>query len=130
MAEMTWAAPQRPEQRVGPKPDSADDVLALGDVVLVEPLADDAEIKVLTASGEVPLRRYGLRQIPEVEGALVSMDPHTGRVLAIAGGFSFEESEFDRATQAIRQPGSAFKPFLYLTALEPGYPPSTKTGTT
>src|SRR3546814_18214379 len=53
------------------------------------------------------------------------MDPHTGRVLAIAGGFSFEESEFDRATQAIRQPGSAFKPFVYLTALERGYTPST-----
>ncbi|HET8728642.1 MAG TPA: penicillin-binding protein 1A, partial [Alphaproteobacteria bacterium] len=125
MEELTWAAPWREDQRVGPTPDRADDVLALGDVVLVESLADDAEVTVVTAAGEVPLRRYGLRQIPAVEGALIAMDPHTGRVLAMVGGYSFEESEFNRATQAVRQPGSAFKPFVYLTALEEGYTPST-----
>ena len=66
-----------------------------------------------------------LRQIPEVSGALVAIDPHTGRVLAMIGGWSYEQSEFNRATQALRQPGSAFKPFVYLTALDNGFTPST-----
>jgi penicillin-binding protein 1A len=63
-------------------------------------------------------------QVPEIGGALVAMDPHTGRVLAIVGGFSFAESQFDRATQARRQPGSSFKPLIYTTALDNGYTPS------
>ena len=67
---------------------------------------------------------YNLCQIPEVSGALVSLDPHTGRVLAMSGGFSYEISQFNRATQAKRQPGSSIKPFIYLTALENGYTPS------
>ena len=67
---------------------------------------------------------YRLRQIPEVSGACVAMDPFTGRVLAMVGGFSFDESEFNRATQAQRQPGSSFKPFVYATALDNGYTPS------
>ena len=62
--------------------------------------------------------RLALRQIPQVQGALVSLDPTTGRVLAMVGGWSFEQSQFNRATQAQRQPGSSFKPFVYLTALE------------
>ena len=66
---------------------------------------------------------YTLCQIPEVSGALVAMDPHTGRVLAMSGGFSFETSQFDRATQAKRQPGSSIKPFVYLTALDHGFTP-------
>src|SRR5204862_1418099 len=70
-------------------------------------------------------RLFNLCQIPEVGGALVVMDPHTGRVLGLSGGFSFEISQFNRATQAKRQPGSAIKPFVYLTALEHGYTPST-----
>ena len=65
-----------------------------------------------------------LRQIPAVQGALVSLDPTTGRVLAMVGGWSFEDSQFNRATQAQRQPGSSFKPFVYLTALEKGISPS------
>jgi penicillin-binding protein 1A len=65
-----------------------------------------------------------LRQRPKIEGAVVAMDPHTGRVLALSGGFSFRESKFNRATQARRQPGSSFKPFVYLTALENGYTPA------
>jgi penicillin-binding protein 1A len=68
---------------------------------------------------------YGLRQPPQVEGALVALDPHTGRVLAMSGGFSFKRSQFNRASQALRQPGSTFKPFVYLAALENGYTPST-----
>ncbi len=82
-----------------------------GDVFYVEPIAG--------REGE-----YRLRQIPEVSGACVAMDPFTGRVLAMIGGFSFDESEFNRATQAQRQPGSAFKPFVYAAALDKGYTPS------
>lgn len=67
---------------------------------------------------------YILEQVPEVSGALVAMDPHTGRVLAMMGGFSFSESQFNRATQAERQPGSSFKPFVYAAALDNGYTPS------
>ncbi len=69
---------------------------------------------------------YRLRQIPEVSGACVAMDPFTGRVLAMVGGFSFDESEFNRATQAQRQPGSSFKPFVYSAALDKGYTPSSQ----
>ena len=68
---------------------------------------------------------YDLKQLPSVNGAMVVMDPFTGRVLALSGGFSFKKSEFNRATQALRQPGSAFKPFIYALALENGYSPST-----
>ena len=68
---------------------------------------------------------YSLKQLPSVNGAIVVMDPYTGRVLALVGGFSFKKSEFNRATQALRQPGSAFKPFIYALALENGYSPST-----
>ncbi len=86
-------------------------VLASGDVIYVEPLGKD--------SGQ-----YKLRQIPEVSGGMVVMDPLTGRVLALVGGFSFDQSQFDRATQAMRQPGSSFKPFVYSAALDNGYTPS------
>ena len=82
-----------------------------GDVVYVEPVAGKA--------GE-----YRLRQIPEVSGACVAMDPFTGRVLAMVGGFSYDQSEFNRATQAKRQPGSSFKPFVYAAAVDNGYTPS------
>ena len=68
---------------------------------------------------------WDLKQLPKINGAIVVMDPHTGRVLALVGGFSFQLSEFNRATQAKRQPGSAFKPFVYATALENGFTPST-----
>jgi penicillin-binding protein 1A len=68
---------------------------------------------------------FALRQLPLANGGIVVMDPYTGRVLALSGGFSFKKSEFNRATQALRQPGSAFKPFIYALALENGYTPST-----
>ncbi|MBQ9353413.1 penicillin-binding protein 1A [Phyllobacterium sp.] len=67
---------------------------------------------------------FDLHQVPGIEGAMVAMDPHTGRVLAMVGGFSFAESEFNRATQAMRQPGSSFKPFVYSAALDNGYTPA------
>lgn len=86
-----------------------DGVLSPGDVIYVEKLEGG----------------YVLRQPPLVQGALVSMDPSTGRVLAVAGGFSYAQSEFNRATQAYRQPGSSFKPFVYAAALDNGYAPTT-----
>src|SRR6202050_2217408 len=82
-----------------------------GDVVYVEPIAGKTA-------------EFRLRQIPEVSGACIAMDPFTGRVLAMGGGFSFDQSEFNRATQAKRQPGSSFKPLVYATALDNGYTPS------
>ena len=68
---------------------------------------------------------YSLKQLPKANGAIVVMDPYSGRVYAISGGFSFKKSEFNRATQALRQPGSAFKPFVYALALENNFTPST-----
>ncbi len=83
------------------------------------------ETKAAAAAARDPLA-FTLCQVPEVSGALVAMDPHTGRVLALSGGFSFAISQFDRATQAYRQTGSAIKPFVFLTALDHGFTPSTK----
>ena len=82
----------------------------IGDIVYVEKIKNNI---------------FALRQLPNVNGGIVVMDPFTGRVLALSGGFSFKKSEFNRATQALRQPGSAFKPFIYALALENGYTPST-----
>ena len=75
--------------------------------------------------GKLVEGQYRLRQLPEVSGAMVAMDPWTGRVLAMVGGFSFDQSQFNRATQAYRQPGSSFKPLVYSAALDNGYTPST-----
>lgn len=123
MSEVEWARPWLEEQRVGGAPNAVTDVLALGDVILTAPVPDAAPIA--RAEGEEPLPVLSLEQIPDIEGAIVAMDPHTGRVLAMRGGWSFEASEFNRATQAQRQPGSSIKPFVYLSALEAGYTPST-----
>tara|TARA_Y100001970_G_C14240915_1_gene864853 strand:- start:310 stop:2694 length:2385 start_codon:yes stop_codon:yes gene_type:complete len=83
------------------------------------------DIIVLKSSNKIS-DDYSLDQIPEVNGAIVVIDPRNGRVLALSGGYDFDNSEFNRATQAKRQPGSAFKPFVYLAALESGYMPNTK----
>ncbi|SFI69982.1 penicillin-binding protein 1A [Aquamicrobium aerolatum DSM 21857] len=110
-ANMTWALRHMSEgKRL--RADSPAQVLKPGDVVYVEKTGtgDDAG--------------WLLRQVPEVSGGMVAMDPHTGRVLAMVGGFSFSQSEFNRATQAYRQPGSAFKPILYAAALDNGYTPA------
>lgn len=92
-------------------PTKVSQVLNPGDVIYVEPTKTPGQFR--------------LRQIPEVSGAIVAMDPWTGRVLAMVGGFSYDQSQFNRATQALRQPGSSFKPFVYATALDNGYTPST-----
>ena len=122
-AELQWARKELPDAHVGPTPAQTSDVVSPGDVVLVEALAlpDGA---AAGAAAKAPVA-YGLRQIPEVSGAFIAMDPHTGRVLAMQGGFSYEISQFDRATQAKRQTGSAIKPFIYIDALDHGYTPST-----
>jgi penicillin-binding protein 1A len=73
---------------------------------------------------KIESKNYSLKQLPLINGGIVVMDPYTGRVLALSGGFSFKKSEFNRATQALRQPGSAFKPFVYALALENNYTPS------
>ncbi len=105
--EIKWA-----NKRPGKAPGVAD-VLTPGDVVYVSP-KDPANLQ----------GAWSLMQIPEVGGGIVAMDPHTGRVLAIVGGFSFAMSQFDRAAQARRQPGSTFKPFVYTAAIDSGYKPT------
>ena len=92
-------------------------------MVLVEPVADEPPRRP-APNGDGARRSYALRQIPDVGGALVAMDPHTGRVLAMVGGFDFGLSQFNRSTQAFRQPGSAFKPIVYLAALDNGFTPA------
>jgi penicillin-binding protein 1A len=114
--DMRWArAPER-EQRLGPPLRNPGEALKVGDVVLVEATGADP------APGSP--RRHALRQIPNVGGAIVALDPHSGRVRALVGGWSFEQSQFNRATQAQRQPGSSFKPFVYLPALDNGFTPA------
>ena len=110
LADMTWAMRHSVEGRIV-KAKSPAEVLKVGDVVFVEPKPDEDGA-------------YLLRQLPEIGGAVVAMDPHTGRVLALAGGFSYAASEFNRATQAYRQPGSSFKPIVYAAALDNGYTPA------
>lgn len=116
---LSWARKNLKNQDVGGAPKSVKDVLTAGDVIFAEPAAEKTiKNKNLAANA------YELRQIPNVEGGLVVMDPHTGKVLAVVGGYSFAKSQFNRATQALRQTGSSFKPFVYLTALENGYSPT------
>jgi penicillin-binding protein 1A len=116
VADLGWAHPRSREGQIGPAPKATTDILKVGDVIAVEPLVED---------NKVVEGRYALRQVPEISGAMVAMDPHTGRVLAMTGGWSYQQSEFNRATQAMRQPGSSFKPIVYLAALEAGFTPST-----
>jgi penicillin-binding protein 1A len=119
LAELRWARAWKKNQAVGAKVKSAGEVLSRGDVIFVEPVSEKAD-------GETyPPGTHGLRQIPDVGGALVAIDPHTGRVLAMSGGWDYAMSEFNRVTQARRQPGSAFKPFVYLAALDNGFTPAT-----
>ena len=113
LAQVRWATPELGQGEFGPPVEAVSDVLAPGDLIAVEWVTDDE------GNG-----KWALRQRPSVEGALVALDPHTGRVLAMSGGFSFRQSQFNRVTQAYRQPGSAFKPFVYLAALENGYTPA------
>lgn len=109
LKSLAWARRTLKDQRVTEAPKKVADVLEKGDVIYVEEMKD----------GD-----FQLRQVPDVEGAMVVMSPHNGKILAMVGGFSFEKSQFNRATQAYRQTGSTFKPFVYVTALEMGYSPT------
>ncbi|MGX0876025.1 penicillin-binding protein 1A [Roseovarius sp. MBR-154] len=87
--------------------------------------SDVVHVRRMTEDGSGDFLRWSLRQVPEVEGGFMAMDVNTGRVLAMQGGFSYQHSVFNRATQAMRQPGSSFKPFVYAAALDSGYSPAT-----
>ena len=119
LAELRWARAWMKGERLGPRVKKAADVLNAGDVVAVEKVAKGRDGTVYVDGS------YALRQVPEVNGAILAMDPHTGRVLAMVGGYDYDQSQFNRAVQARRQPGSAFKPFVYLAALDQGFTPST-----
>ncbi|WP_206378279.1 penicillin-binding protein 1A [Sneathiella limimaris] len=114
--DMKWARPWIKGQKVGAKPKKPSDVLKPGEVIAVTELEGE--------NADVGL--FILEQIPNVGGGLVAMDPHTGRILALVGGWSHEVSEFNRAVQARRQPGSSFKPFVYAAALDNGFTPASK----
>lgn len=105
-----WARAYVDGSKLGPEVKNVSSVLQPGDVVYVAPSKDP--------------QVFHLMQMPDVDGALVAMDPHTGRVLALVGGFSYGRSQFNRAVQAMRQPGSSFKPIVYAAALDNGYSPA------
>ena len=113
--DVTWARKLLPDGELGRKAKVAADLLAVGDVVLVRAVTND----------DGTFKRWSLRQVPEVQGAFMAMDVNTGRVLAMQGGFSYQDSVFNRTTQATRQPGSSFKPFVYAAALDSGFTPAT-----
>jgi penicillin-binding protein 1A len=124
LQEMTWARDWAEGEKLGGKISEPSSVLSVGDFIAVDLRIQAREIDGV--AGELyPPHIYGLSQLPAVSGAVIALDPHTGRILAMSGGYDFGASEFNRATQAKRQPGSAFKPFVYLAALESGYTPST-----
>ena len=114
--DVQWARKRLADGKLGPKARVASDLVDVGDVVLVRQMTSDSDGSFI---------RWTLRQVPEVQGGFMAMDVNTGRVLAMQGGFSYQSSVFNRATQAQRQPGSSFKPFVYAAALDGGYTPAT-----
>jgi penicillin-binding protein 1A len=126
MSQLSWARRTLQDQRLGAGVRRASDVVASGDIVLVEavaaPAPPPAKGRHAAPAAAMP-GNYALRQLPDVSGGVVAMDPKTGRVFALVGGWSFQQSQFNRATQAKRQPGSSFKPFVYVTALQNGFTP-------
>ena len=114
--DVTWARKRQEDGRLGSKARTAADLLEVGDVVLVRAITKDADGSFV---------RWSLRQVPEVQGSFMAMDVNTGRVIAMQGGFSYQSSVFNRTTQAMRQPGSSFKPFVYAAALDSGFSPAT-----
>ncbi len=113
--DVTWARKLNADGSRGRTARVPADLVAVGDVVMVKP--------IMTENGSFDY--YSLRQVPEVQGGFMAMDVNTGRVMAMQGGFSYQSSVFNRATQATRQPGSAFKPFVYASALDSGFTPAT-----
>ncbi len=119
---LSWTRRVLADGVLGKETTKVSEILAVGDVVIVGPVEGDALKKLSTADAKVA---WDLQQVPAVNGALVALDPHTGRVLAMSGGYRYGGTEFNRVTQAKRQPGSSFKPFAYLAALERGFQPNT-----
>ncbi|PLS20908.1 penicillin-binding protein 1A [Neptunicoccus cionae] len=113
--EFNWR-PLLDNGRAGKRASKPSDLLSVGDVIYVRAVTKDSDGSFV---------RWSLRQIPRIQGGFMAMDTNTGRVLAMQGGFSYQASVFNRATQATRQPGSSFKPFVYASALDSGYSPST-----
>ncbi|WBU61374.1 penicillin-binding protein 1A [Paracoccus albus] len=111
-----WARPLLEDGSLGGRAQGAGDLVKTGDVVMVRAMTSDSDGSFI---------RWTLRQVPEIEGGFMAMDVNTGRVIAMQGGFSYQSSVFNRATQAMRQPGSSFKPFVYAAALDGGYTPAT-----
>ena len=114
--DVQWARKRGDDGSLGPRAKVAGDLVSVGDVVLVRQMTKDEDGSFL---------RWTLRQVPEVQGAFMAMDVFSGRVLAMQGGFSYQDSVFNRTTQATRQPGSSFKPFVYAAALDSGFTPGT-----
>lgn len=112
LSDIDWAKKALADGKTGPGLKKVSEVLSKGDVILVQ-----------LKSKSKTYTEYNLRQVPDVNGGIIAMDPHTGRVLAMVGGYSFSQNQFNRATQAYRQPGSAFKPFVYAAALDNGFTP-------
>jgi penicillin-binding protein 1A len=111
-----WARKRREDGSLASKAKVAGDLVSKGDVVLVRAMTKDDDGSFI---------RWTLRQVPEVQGGFMAMDVNNGRVIAMQGGFSYQDTVFNRATQAKRQPGSSFKPFVYASALDSGYSPAT-----
>ncbi len=114
--DVTWARRLNEDGSKGRRGRVASDLVKVGEVVFVRAMTKDSDGSFI---------RWTLRQIPLLQGAFMAMDVNTGRVLAMQGGFSYQESVFNRATQATRQPGSSFKPFVYASALDSGFTPAT-----
>ena len=119
-SDLSWARRTLPDQRLGPSPRAPSDVLSIGDIVYVEPAGAAAAPK----RGAPAEPQYSLRQIPDVSGGFIVLDPKSGRVMAMVGGWDFTQSQFNRATQAWRQPGSAIKPLVYVTAMDDCFTPN------
>ncbi|QBM18103.1 penicillin-binding protein 1A [Marinobacter sp. JH2] len=118
---MKWARKYRTQSFTGPEPKKPSDIVSVGDVIYVKALEPTQNAEDITAITQ----NVALAQVPDVEGALISLNAKTGAIEALSGGYSFGQSKYNRATQAKRQPGSTFKPFLYLAALENGRTPAT-----
>jgi len=114
--DVTWARKRLPDGKLGKKAQTPGDLVDVGDIVMVRAVTKDEDGSFV---------RWSLRQVPEVQGGFMAMDVNTGRVMAMQGGFSYQDSVFNRATQATRQPGSSFKPFVYAAALDSGFSPAT-----
>ena len=114
--DVTWARKRLADGSLAKTAKVPGDLVGVGDVVMVRAVTSDEDGSFV---------RWSLRQVPEVQGGFMAMDVNTGRVLAMQGGFSYQDSVFNRATQATRQPGSSFKPFVYAAALDSGFTPAT-----